>query len=74
MSSKIKKQVEKSTINKENWQAKRKKLKEQFPHLSDTDLGFDEGKIEEMVNTIHSKIGKTLGKSKEALHKFIESL
>ena len=74
MSSKLTKQVGHSSINKENWQAKKKKLLEQFPHLSETDLAFHEDKIEDLINKLHTKIGKTIGKSKEALHKFIESL
>ena len=74
MSSKLSKQVLSSSINKNNWQDKKKKLKEQFPHLSDTDLNFEEGKLEEMINKLHTKIGKVLGKSKEELHKFIEAI
>ncbi len=74
MSSKLSKQVNSSTINKENWQDKKKKLKIQFPHLSDADLSFHEDKIADMINLLHSKIGKTIGKTKEGLHKFIEAL
>ncbi len=74
MSSKLSKQVQSSTINKNNWQDKKKKLQAQFPHLSDIDLSFDDGRIEEMINKLHTKIGKTLGKSKDALHKFIEAI
>ena len=74
MSSKLSKQVNSSTINKENWQDKKKKLKIQFPYLSDADLSFHEDKIADMINLLHSKIGKTIGKTKEGLHKFIEAL
>ncbi len=74
MSSKLSKQVLASSINKSNWQDKKTKLKLQFPHLSDTDLHFEDGKMEEMINKLHIKIGKVLGKSKEGLHKFIESI
>lgn len=74
MSSKLANQVKSSTITKENWQEKKKQLKAQFPHLSDTDLSFHEDKIEELINKLHTKIGKVLGKTKEGLHKYIESL
>ena len=74
MSSKLSKQVLASAINKNNWQDKKAKLKVQFPHLTDYDLHFEEGKIEEMINKLHSKIGKVLGKTKEGLHKFIEAI
>jgi hypothetical protein len=74
MSSKLAKHLDSSLINKDNWGEKKRKLKLQFPHLSDTDLSFSEGKIEDMINKLHAKIGKTLGKTKESLHKFIEAL
>jgi uncharacterized protein YjbJ (UPF0337 family) len=64
----------KTNINKENWHEKKCKLKEMFPHLTDPDLDFEEGKLEEMIDKIHSKIGKTIGKTKEGLHKFIDGL
>lgn len=74
MSSKLSKHVSDSKITKENWADKKRKLKEQFPHLSDTDLSFHENKVVDMINKIHSKIGKALGKTKDGLHKFIEAL
>lgn len=72
MSSRLSKQVQSSTVNKNNWQEKKKKLHEQFPHLSDFDLSLDDGRTEEMINKLHAKISKTLGKSRDALHKFIK--
>jgi len=63
-----------STINFNNWQEKKNKLQAQFPHLTDPDLELEEGKVEELIDKIHSKIGKTIGKTKAGLHKFIESL
>lgn len=74
MSSKLLKQVSASCINKENWQEKKRKLKEKFPHLTESDLRFDEGHIAEMINTLHSKVGKVMGKTKEGLHKFVEAM
>ena len=63
-----------SIITNENWEDKKQKLKLQFPNLSDTDLTFDESKISEMIDNIHTKVGNIIGKTKEELHKFIESL
>ena len=62
------------SFNKENWEMKKNKLKAKFPHLTDPDLEYDEGKVEEFIDKLHSKIGNTIGKTKEGLHKFIESL
>ncbi|MGA2297814.1 MAG: general stress protein CsbD [FCB group bacterium] len=62
------------TITRENWLEKKSKLKEKFPHLTDSDLEYKEGKMEEMFDKLNTKIGKTIGKSKEGLHKFIEAL
>ncbi len=74
MSSKLLKHTSESTITKDNWKDKKKKLMEKFPHLSDTDLSYQEGKLEDMVNKLHAKIGKIFGKTKDDLLKFIESL
>jgi hypothetical protein len=52
------------SINKENWQEKKNMLKQKFPHLSDYDLDYEEGKIKELIDELHSKIGKLIGKSK----------
>ncbi len=63
-----------TTITKDNWLEKKKKLIEKFPLLIKEELNYEEGKVEEMINNIHSKIGKTIGKSKKELHKFIEAI
>jgi len=63
-----------SFFNKESWQEKKSKLKEKFPHLTDSDLDFEEGKEDGLLERLNSKIGSTIGKTKEGLHKFIESL
>ena len=44
---------------KENWEEQKKKLKEKFPVLTDTDLQFEEGKKDEMLNELQIKLGKT---------------
>lgn len=62
------------SINKENWETKKLKLKEKFPDLLDSDLEFEEGKEDGLIERIHSKIGNAIGKTKEGLHKFIEAL
>jgi len=61
-------------IDKDNWHEKKSKLKEKFPHLTDTDLEYEDGKVEDLIDKIHSKIGKTIGKTKEGLHNFIKAL
>jgi uncharacterized protein YjbJ (UPF0337 family) len=63
-----------TSINKDSWQEKRDKLKEKYPQLTDNDLDFEEGKMDKLIDKIHSKIGKTIGKSKVGLIKFIEVL
>ncbi len=74
MSSKLGIKAGSSSLNMENWQEKKCKLKEQFPQLSDSDLCYDEGKVENLINKLHSRIGKVLGQSKDGLLKFIEAL
>lgn len=52
------------------WSEQKTKLKSKFPVLTDTDLTFEKGKKEEMLNKIQIKIGK----SKEDLAKILASL
>jgi hypothetical protein len=59
-----------TTINKEDCQEKNEKS----PQVREDDLKNEEGKVEEMIDNIHSKIEKTIGKTKEGLHKFIAGL
>lgn len=73
------KQEEQTALNnffleKEKWEAKKVKLREKFPELTDEDLTLDEGNEDGLIDRIHSKIGKVIGKTKEGLHKFIEAL
>ena len=53
-----------------NWNETKGKLKQRFAMLTDNDLLLVEGKQEEMLGRLQTK----LGKSKEELHKIIESL
>ena len=46
------------------------KLKQKFDSLTDEDLTYEEGKIQEMFNRLLSK----LGKSKEEMHRIIIAL
>lgn len=62
------------TINIDNWEGLKKKFKEKFPDLVDFDLEYEEGKIEDMIDRVQAKIGRTIERTKEGLHKFIESL
>lgn len=59
-----------STEVKGNWNELKGKLKQQFAVLTDNDLMYDEGRKDEMLGKIQIKVGK----SKEELHKIIESL
>lgn len=60
--------------DKKIWEAKKQKLREKFPELTDEDLSLEEGKEDGLIERIHSKIGDSIGKTKEGLHKFIEAL
>jgi uncharacterized protein YjbJ (UPF0337 family) len=53
-----------------NWEQQKGKLKQKFAVLTDNDLLFLEGKKEEMLGRLQTKLGKT----KEELHKIISEL
>ena len=55
---------------KGNWKEQKLKLKAKFPHLTDEDLKYEEGKKEAMLENIQS----ILGKSKTDLYNIIENL
>ena len=59
-----------TTELKGNWNEQKAKLKKKFAMLTDNDLMFRDGKKEEMLAGLQVKLGKT----KEELHKLIESL
>jgi uncharacterized protein YjbJ (UPF0337 family) len=59
-----------TTELKGNWNEQKGKLKKQFAQLTDNDLMFEEGKKDEMLGKLQIKLGKT----KEELTKFIDSL
>ena len=55
---------------KGDWNQVKGKLKQQFGNLTDNDLLFEEGKEDELLGRLQSK----LGKSKEELRTMIEKL
>ncbi|KAF0235740.1 MAG: csbd family [Prolixibacteraceae bacterium] len=55
---------------KGNWNEQKGKLKQKFAILTDNDLMYAEGKKDEMFGKLQIK----LGKSREELHKIIDSL
>ena len=42
-----------------NWNEQKARLKEKFKVLTDGDLNFEDGKIEEMLKSLQTKLGKT---------------
>ncbi len=42
-----------------SWNDKARKLKEKFSSLTDQDLYFEQGKLEEMITRVQNKVGKT---------------
>lgn len=42
-----------------NWDEQKEKLKVKFSNLTDEDLNFEEGKREEMLTRVGTKLGKT---------------
>ncbi len=59
-----------TTEAKGNWNIQKAKLKQKYADLTDDDLMYDEGKKDEMLARLQVKLGKT----KDELVKFIESL
>jgi uncharacterized protein YjbJ (UPF0337 family) len=57
-------------IVKGNWNEQKGKLKQKFAVLTDNDLMFAEGKKDEMLGRLQSKLGKT----KEELQKVMMDL
>lgn len=59
-----------STEAKGNWNIQKAKLKQKYADLTDNDLMYEEGQREEMLGKLQVKLGKT----KEELNDFLESL
>lgn len=58
------------TEAKGNWNIQKAKLKQKFAELTDNDLMYEEGQREEMLGKLQVKLGKT----KEELNNFLDSL
>lgn len=59
-----------STELKGNWNELKGKLKQKYAELTDDDLLFVEGKKDELVGRLQTKLGKT----KEEIHKIMEDI
>jgi uncharacterized protein YjbJ (UPF0337 family) len=59
-----------TTEAKGNWNIQKAKLKQKFADLTDNDLMYEEGQREEMLGKLQVKLGKT----KEELNNFLDSL
>jgi len=55
---------------KGNWKEIKGKLKQKFGMLTDSDLLFAEGKQDEMLGRLQTKLGRT----KQEIHKIISDL
>jgi uncharacterized protein YjbJ (UPF0337 family) len=53
-----------------NWDDQKEKLKQRFSSLTDKDLYFEKGKMEEMLVNLQNKVGKT----RHELHTIITKL
>lgn len=62
--------MENSTELKGNWDEQKGKLKQKFANLTDNDLLFATGKMDEMWGKLQIKLGKT----KEEMRKIIMDL
>ncbi len=54
----------------ENWNTTKGKLKQKFAVLTDNEMLFSEGKVEDMLGRLQVKLGKT----KEEMEKIINAL
>jgi uncharacterized protein YjbJ (UPF0337 family) len=59
-----------TTEIKGNWNETKGKLKQKYAQLTDDDLLFTEGKQDELIGRLQSKLGKT----KEEINKLITDL
>jgi len=68
--SQIKSNMMNTTEAKGNWNIQKAKLKKKYADLTDNDLMYEEGQRDEMLGKLQVKLGKT----KEELNKFLDSL
>ena len=62
--------MSKISNKKVNWDDQKEKLKQRFSSLTDKDLYFEKGKMEEMLVNLQNKVGKT----RHELHMIIAEL
>ena len=55
---------------KGNWNETKGKIKQQYAHLTDDDLLYEEGKEDELYGRLQKKTGKTKDQVKEWIDKF----
>lgn len=48
-----------TAVNQPNWKEQKGKLKAKFATLTDADLQYEEGKRDEMLRRVQTKLGKT---------------
>ena len=63
-----------SSINENNWQSKKHKLMKRFAYLTERDLDLRDGRMNDLVDRIHFLIGKPIGKNREGIQRYLESL
>jgi uncharacterized protein YjbJ (UPF0337 family) len=57
-------------VIKGNWNIIKGKIKEQYGNLTDNDLAYIEGKSEELIGRLQSKLGKSREKVIEIINDF----
>ena len=62
--------MENITKKAKNWNETKRKLKKRFAILTDNDVMLIQGKHEELIGRLQTKLGKT----KEQIHKLIAEL
>jgi len=56
-----------TTMEPKNWNDVKKKLQQKYPSLTEADLSYEDGKRDELIERLQSKLGKT----KEEITKII---
>lgn len=55
---------------KGNWNVIKGKLKQKYGHLTDDDLTFVEGKEEELLGRVQTRLGKTKNEVRDEIEQF----
>ncbi|WLD24719.1 hypothetical protein NU10_04860 [Flavobacterium dauae] len=64
----------KESFQIKNWDESSKKLKEQFPQLTDADLKFELGKENDLLNRIETRINKRRAEVIDIINKYQSKL